>query len=161
MPRLSPNTSVGLALGAALLLAAIGGSAAAAVSAAKVEAAREANFKKIGGAFKAIIDGLKTEAPDTKAMAAQAKIIKDLSPKITTWFPKGSGPESGLKMQAKAEIWTDWATFEQAAKGLQAESTKLEAIARTGDLEAIKVQVKATGGACGTCHTKFREKEKH
>ena len=161
MPRFSPKTKAGIAFGAALAIATIGGSAAAAINAAKVEAAREANFKKIGGAFKAIIDGLKAETPDTKAMAAQAKIIKDLSPKITTWFPKGSGPESGVKMQAKAEIWTDWATFETAAKGLQTESTKLEAIAKTGDLEAIKAQVKVTGGACGTCHTKFREKEKH
>ena len=37
---------------------------------------------------------------------------------------------------------------------------KLEAIAKTGDVEAIKAQVKATGGACGTCHNKFREKDK-
>jgi cytochrome c556 len=63
-------------------------------------------------------------------------------------------------MLAKADIWTDWSTFEAAAKGLQAESSKLEKIAKAGDLEAIRLQVKATGGACGTCHSKFREKEK-
>jgi cytochrome c556 len=160
MARRSLKSPVALALGLALSLTAVGGVAVAAVDAAKVITAREANFKKIGTAFKAIIDGLKADTPDTKAMAVQAKIIKDLSPKIVHWFPKGTGPESGLKTGAKAEIWTDWATFASAAKGLQTESAKLELVAKTGNVDAIKAQVKVTGGACGTCHTKFRAQEK-
>lgn len=149
-----------LALSLVLAFAAVGGSAMASIDAAKVTTERQANFKKIGTAFKAIIDGLKADTPDTKAMAVQAKIIKDLSPKIVHWFPNGTGPESGLKTGAKAEIWTDWATFASAAKGLQTQSAKLEMVAKTGDVDAIKAQVKATGGACGTCHTKFRAQEK-
>jgi cytochrome c556 len=150
---------VALVLGLALSFAAVGGAALAAVDAGKVIAARIDNYKKIGTAFKGINDGLKADTPDTKAIAAQAKTIKDLSGHIPSWFPKGTGPESGVKTRAKADIWSDWATFAASAKGLHTESAKLETIARGGDIDAIKAQVKATGGACKTCHDKFRGPE--
>jgi cytochrome c556 len=150
---------VALAFGLALCFAAAGGTAVAAVDAGKAISGRIDNFKKIGTAFKTINDGLKADAPDAKAIAAQAKIIKELSGKIPSLFPKGTGPETGIKTRAKADIWTDWATFGAAAKGLQTESAKLETIANGGDIDAIKAQVKATGGACKTCHDKFRGPE--
>jgi cytochrome c556 len=159
MPASSAKRPVVLALGLALSLAAVGGTAVAAIDAAKVEKSRHDNFHKLGAAFKAINDGLKADTPDTKAIAAQAKVMKDLAPHLTSWFPKGSGPESGIKTRSKAEIWTDWATFAASAKSLSAETAKLETIAKGGDIDAIKAQVKATGGACGTCHTKFRGPE--
>lgn len=159
MPASPAQRSALIALGLALGLAAVGGAAAAAIDAAKVEKARMDNFHKIGVAFKAINDGLKADAPDSKAIAVQAKTIKDLSTQIPSWFPKGSGPETGIKTRAKAEIWSDWGTFAAAAKNLTTESAKLETIAMGGDVNAIKAQVKATGGACGTCHTKFRGPE--
>lgn len=159
MSPLSAKRPVALVLGLALSFAAVGGAALAAVDAGKVISTRIDNYKKIGKAFKDINDGLKADAPDAKAIAAQAKVIKDLSGHIPSWFPKGTGPEAGVKTRAKAEIWSDWATFAAAAKGLQTESAKLETIAKGGDIDAIKGQVKATGGACKTCHDKFRGPE--
>lgn len=159
MPVVSIKRPLGAVLGLALAFTAIGGAAWAAVDAAKVISARIESYKKIGTAFKTINDGLKADKPDTKVIAAQAKIMKDLSAKIPSWFPKGSGPEAGIKTRAKAEIWSDWATFAAASKGLNAESAKLESLAKAGDIEAIKGQVKATGGACKTCHDKFRGPE--
>lgn len=159
MPPLFAKRPVALVLGLALSFAAVGGGALAAVDAGKVISARIDNYKKIGTAFKAINDGLKADAPDAKAIAAQAKVMKDLSAQIPNWFPKGTGPESGVKTRAKAEIWSDWATFAASAKSLNAESTKLESLAKAGDIDAIKAQVKATGGACKTCHDKFRGPE--
>ncbi|MBP6547167.1 MAG: cytochrome c [Phenylobacterium sp.] len=157
MARLTKRP-LGLALGVALSLTAVGGAALAAVSAEKVIAERQKGLKAMGGAFKTINDNLKTDAPDAKLIAAQAKIVKDGSHKIPGWFPKGSGPEAGFKTAAKPEIWTDGAKFAAAAKGLQVEAAKLETIAKGGNIDAIKAQVKATGGACGTCHTPFRVK---
>ena len=159
MPASSPKRRAALALGVVLSLAAVGGTALAAIDAAKVEKARLDNYKKIGTAFKTINDGLKADKPDTKAIADQAKIIKDLAPHIPSWFPRGSGPETGIKTRAKADIWSDWGTFTASAKGLQTEAGKLQTIAMKGDVDAIKAQVKATGGACKTCHDKFRGPE--
>jgi cytochrome c556 len=159
MSPLSAKRPVALVLGLALSFAAVGGAALAAVDAGKLIATRIDNYKKIGTAFKSINDGLKADTPDTKAIASQATVIKDLSGHIPSWFPKGTGPETGVKTRAKGEIWSDWATFAASAKSLQAESAKLESIARGGDVDAIKAQVKATGGACKTCHDKFRGPE--
>jgi cytochrome c556 len=158
MPASSPKRRVALALGVVLSLAAVGGSALAAIDAAKVEKDRHDNFKKIGAAFKNINDGLKADKPDTKMIAGQAKVMKDLAGHIPSWFPKGSGPDA-VKTRAKGEIWSDWKTFGTSAKGLQTEAGKLETIAMKGDLDAVKAQVKATGGACKTCHDKFRGPE--
>ena len=153
-----PKRPLGLVLGVALSLTAMGGAAVAAASFEKVITERQKGFKAIGGAFKTINDNLKTDSPDAKLIAAQARIVKDGAGHVPHWFPKGSGPEAGFKTAAKPEIWTDSAKFAAAAKGLQVESAKLETIAKGGDIDAIKAQVKAVGGACGTCHTPFRVK---
>ena len=149
---------LGLALALVVGFAA-GGTALAAVDAAKVEHDRHENFHKIGAAFKVVNDQLKADKPDTGAIAANAHIVHDLAPQIPTWFPAGSGPETGIKTRAKAEIWADKASFAAAAKGLETESGKLETLAKAGDIEAIKGQFKATAGACKTCHDKFRGPE--
>jgi cytochrome c556 len=133
--------------------------AVAAVDAAKVEHDRMEGFHKIGGAFKLVNDQLKADKPDTGVIAAQAKVVADLAKQIPSWFPAGSGPETGIKTRAKAEIWSDNGGFVAAAKGLETESTKLASVAAGGNVDAIKAQVKATGGACGTCHNKYRGPE--
>lgn len=151
---------VALVLGLALSFAAVGGVAMAAVDASKVITSRIDSYKKIGKAFKDINDGLKADAPDAKAIAAQAKTMKDLSGHIPSWFPKGTGPETGLKTRAKADIWAEPAKFAEATKAFQVESQKLRVAAGKGDIEAIKLQVKATGGSCGGYHKPFRAEEK-
>jgi cytochrome c556 len=71
------------------------------------------------------------------AIASNAATIRGLAPKVSTWFPKGTGPESGVKTDARAEIWTDPAGFAAAARRLEPEAAKLEALARAGDAQAF------------------------
>jgi cytochrome c556 len=158
--------SAGLALALAIGAAVAAGGAFAqggAATDAGVKAAetRHANFKQQGAAFKAINDELKKDTPDKTVIAANATKLATLAAQLPSWFPKGSGPESGAKTHAKAAVWTDAAGFAEAAKRLQTEAPKLQQVAATGDLEAIRAQVRATGGACKACHDKFREEEKH
>ena len=101
------------------------------------------------------------DAPDAKAMAGQAATVNQMAHQVGKWFPAGSGPESGQKTRAKAEIWSDSAGFATAVHNLEVESAKLETVAKGGDIEALKAQAKATGGACGGCHTKYRAPEQH
>ena len=131
----------------------------AAVDAAKVYEARHTQFHAIASAFKSIIEGLKAEKPDAAAIGGQAKIIEGLAHQIPTWFPAGTGAESGVKTRAKPEIWSDSAGFAAAAKNLETQSATLQTVAATGDLVAIQAQAKAVGGACGACHTKYRGPE--
>ena len=146
------------AVSIAIVLALTAGGAIAATSAEKAIALRQAGYKEVGKSFKAVNEELKKDAPDTKLIAKEARMIHGHSLSIPKWFPKGSGPESGLKTKAKADIWAEPAKFSAATKAFQAESQKLRVIAGKGDVEAIKLQVKATGAACSGCHTPFREK---
>ena len=122
---------------------------------------RQAHFKEQGAAFKAINDELKKDAPDKAVIAANATKVKGTAAALPSWFPKGSGPETGLKTAAKAEIWTDAEGFAAAATRLQGETTKLAEVATAGDMDAIKAQFRATGGACKNCHDKYRVPEQH
>jgi len=82
--------------------------------------------------------------------------LAGLAKQAPSWFPKGSGPEAGVKTAAKAEIWTDAAGFAAAASKLADETAKLQQVAAGGDIEAMRAQARAVGGACNTCHDKYR-----
>jgi cytochrome c556 len=149
-----------MALGVAVVLSAGAAlaqdSGASQSPAAQAVAARHQNFKQLGRAFKAILDELKAPAPDKAVLSANATKMNALASQEATWFPKGSGRESGVKTGAKPEIWSDPAGFAAAVQRLQGETAKLQQIAAGGDLEAFKAQGRAAGGACKNCHDKYR-----
>jgi cytochrome c556 len=151
------RTAAACGLGVALLA----GAALAADTGADAVKARQQNFKQLGGAFKTIFDELKKPDPDKAAIAAAATKMNTLASQEQTWFPKGSGPEAGVKTGAKPEIWSDSAGFAAAVQKLQGETAKLQQVAAGGDITAIKAQAAATGGACKNCHDKFRVPDKH
>lgn len=159
MSLIRRNRPAALALGVVLGLAVGGGAALAAVDAGKVVSSRIDGFKKMGAAFKGLNDGLKADAPDVKALQANAKTVNQYAHQVGKWFPAGSGPESGVKTRAKAEIWSDAAGYKAAVAKLETEAAKLEKVSKTGDVGAIKDQAKALGGACGGCHKVYRGPE--
>lgn len=156
MPQAKKRSAVVL-VGMALGITAIAGAAVAQTAAQKAVSARQAGYKQMGAAFKAINDELKAGAPDTKAISVNAAKVRDLSTQVPNWFPKGSGPEAGVKTKAKADIWAEPAKFSAAAAALRTESAKLHTVAATGDVAAIRAQVRAVGASCGGCHKPFRE----
>jgi cytochrome c556 len=122
---------------------------------------RHASFKAQGAAFKAINDELKKDSPDMAAISTNAAKLKISSEGLPSWFPKGSGPESGFKTDAKAEVWTDAAGVGAAANRFQAEAAKFQQLAAAGDIASVKGEVRAVGGACKNCHDKYRVPDKH
>lgn len=148
------------AIGLAAVLVAVAGAGFAATRMEQAVAARHANFKEQGAAFKALNDELKKDAPAKAVLAASALKLKSLSTQLPTWFPRGSGPESGSKTEAKPSVWTDAAGFSAAANRLQVEASKLQQFAAAGDVAGLKVQARAVGGACKACHDKFREADR-
>jgi cytochrome c556 len=149
--------TIGAALGVGAVLAA--GVALAQTPAspgAQAVAQRQQNFKQLGRAFKGLMDEMKTPAPDKAVLAANATKMNDLAKQEASWFPKGSGPEAGVKTGAKPIIWSDPQGFAAAVQRLQGETAKLQQIAASGDVAALKVQAQATGGACKNCHDKYR-----
>ncbi len=143
----------------ALVLALTATGALAASAAETAIATRQAGYKKIGGAFKAINEELKKDTPDMKLIAANAAVVNTQSQQIPKWFPKGSGPEAGFKTKAKPAIWAEPAKFAAAGTALQTEAGKLQTFAAAGNLAAVKTQVRAVGGTCKSCHEAYRAED--
>jgi cytochrome c556 len=94
--------------------------------------------------------------PFDAKVAAESAAVADFVGKLP-WA--AFGPETDLgDTKAKPEIWSNKAKFDDYAKKLQAELDKLDAAAKTGKLDNIKVAVNATGEACKACHDDFRSK---
>jgi cytochrome c556 len=117
---------------------------------------RHENYEDIGRNMKVLQDNMKAAEPDMPAVTAAATAIKGYADQMATWFPAGTGPESGIETEAKANIWTDRATFEAAVAKLQEESGKLAAVT---DAAGFKAQFPATGMSCKGCHDVFREEK--
>lgn len=143
---------------AAALAVTLTAGAALGQGAADVIKARQQGYKAQGAAFKTINDELKKDAPNLGAIRSAAKVIADTSKSQYRWFPRGSGPEAGVKTAAKPEIWSDGAGFTAAQKAFEVEAGKLGQAAAKGDLGAIRPQVGATGKTCAGCHNKYRVK---
>ena len=145
----------------AILIATMGAVAASAATPQIVAAvnARKANYKEIGGAFKTINDEIKSGNPDMNAVKTAARDIAARAPQQLKYFPKGSGPESGIKTRAKAVIWADQATFLKGQQELVAASAALQTAAMSGDGAALASARTRTAAACKSCHDRFREED--
>ncbi|MDO8900191.1 MAG: cytochrome c [Phenylobacterium sp.] len=149
-----------LAVIAASAAAFIAPSPATAESAAeRAVTTRQAGFKQIGAAFKAVNDGLRGGKPDMAAVAAAAGRLETHAGHLPTWFPRGSGPESGARTEARAEVWGDAAGFADAAANLRTQTARLTALAQGGDVAASRTQAVQVAAACKACHTKYRQED--
>ncbi len=94
--------------------------------------------------------------PFDAKIAADSAVTAEFVSKLP-WAGFGPGTDMG-DTKAKPEIWSQKVKFDDYATKMEAEMTKLAAAAKTGNLDAIKVAVNATGGACKSCHDDFRAK---
>lgn len=150
--KFNPNWMV-----AGLVVAAAG--TAIAQNAASEIQARQAHYKQIGAASKGIHDELGKPAPSAVVIQGFAKQIDTLAPQIPTWFPAGSGPEAGVKTEAKPEIWSDAAGFSAVASAFATEAHHFDEVAEGGNIDAIRTEYTNLGKACFACHSKYRAKE--
>ena len=92
---------------------------------------------------------------DAKAAAENADIVATMAK--LPWAAFGPGTDKGGNTKANAEIWTEQAKFKESGDKLIAESTKLAAAAKTGNLDSLKTAFAATAGTCKACHDAFRK----
>ena len=139
------------ALAAAALCAAVPASA----QFAKAEDAikyRQSAFFVMGQHFGRIGAMANGKAPfDAKAAAEDAEIVHTMAQ--LPWAGFAAGTEGG---KAKPEIWKEQAKFKEHSDKLQAESVKLVAAAKTGNLDTLKASFGATAGTCKACHDAYR-----
>lgn len=118
--------------------------------------ARQAGYKRMAAAMKALRLELQNPAPAAPVMIEAAATIAEVAAGQGKLFPAGSGTSATLKTAALPAIWSDRAAFDKQMAALVDESAKLAAVVKTGDLAAIKAQQASTGAVCGACHRQFR-----
>ena len=130
-----------------------------AASAAEVVKARQQGLKSLGAAFKVIRDELKGDSPDATKIRTASADITQAAAAIEGWFPAGTGPDSGVKTDAKPEVWTDPAGFASARDAFVREGKKWAQLGNSTDASAWKEGTVSLGQSCKGCHDKYRVKK--
>jgi len=141
----------------ALCLVALTG--AATPNATQIITGRQTNYKNIGRANKAINDELRKPAPSMPAIQQNAAVIDALAPRVPLWFPKGTGPEAGVKTAALPVIWQRIPEFKADAANFANAAHNLRAAAAAGDVNRVRAATAALGQTCRACHETFRAKD--
>lgn len=116
---------------------------------------RKAAFTVMGTHFGRIGAMVQGRVPfDGAVAAANADIVVNMSRLPYAGFVDGtSGTEKGAP---KANVWTERAKFDAAARTMNEEVVKLAAVAKTNNLDQLKTAFGAAAGTCKACHDDFR-----
>jgi len=91
---------------------------------------------------------------DGPVAAANADLVAVMSRLPYAGFVDGtSGTGKG---SAKANIWTERAKFDEAAKKMQDEVVKLAAAAKTNNLDNLKTAFGSAAASCKACHDVYQ-----
>ena len=93
---------------------------------------------------------------DAKVAADNADIVAEMAK--LPWAGFGPGTDKGGNTRAKPEIWTEQAKFKEYSEKMIAETVKLSAAAKTGNLDTLKTAFGATAATCKTCHDAYQAK---
>lgn len=148
-----------VSMGLAVIVGITAGAVAGPAEKAQIKP-RQDKLRDMGGALKAITDELKKPKVDwDNTIILNAQTIKDRSAYLLNWFPKGSGPEAGVKTYALPAIWQKTDDFTKLGKAMQGEAIKLEQVAASRNVDALRAEAVAMGKACKACHDDFRSKD--
>ena len=116
---------------------------------------RKAAFTLVGAHFARIGAMAQGRVPfDGAAAAANADLVVALSNLPYAGFLEGT--HNTDKGGPKASIWTERAKFDEGAKKMQDEVTKLAAAARTNNLDNVKAAFGNAANTCKSCHDSYR-----
>ena len=90
---------------------------------------------------------------DAKAAQDSADIVLYMSK--LPWAGFGPGTEGG---KAKPEVWKEQPKFQDLTQKMQAEVVKLEAAAKTGNLDNLKAAFGPAANSCKSCHDSYRNR---
>ncbi len=99
---------------------------------------------------------LKSSTPNVQAIQTSAAVVEVMSK--LPWDAFGHGTEFVANTKARPELFKNEAKFKELAEKMQVEAAKLNAVAKTGDVKAVRTQFSATGQSCDNCHDDFRSK---
>ena len=144
------------ALGAAFLIGMAGSTTA--FAAEDDEGAikyRQSVMKSVGGHTGAIFQIVKNDNPNKSHLNTHARSLSELMGMVSAAFQRQT---SGGKTRAKAEIWSDAAGFDSAARDAEAAASAFSAAAGSGNEAEIADKLDVLLDTCKSCHREYREK---
>ncbi len=114
---------------------------------------RKAAFTVMGTHFGRLGAMVQGRMPfDANVAAENAEIVAFMSKLPYAGFVEGTGGTE--KGSPKANVWTERAKFDAAAKKMQTEVAKLAAASKS--LDSLKTAFGAAANSCKACHDDFR-----
>ena len=117
---------------------------------------RHEGMEEIGDAMKVVSRELKRDTPDLAQVRSGAAKMAELAPRVSAWFPPGTGPEAG-KTEAKADIWQKPEDFAAKTNDFQQAAQRFNAAAQGEDVAAMRAAHGELGKSCKACHDPYRE----
>ena len=139
---------------ATLLLALLGAGVAQAEDDKAWIEYRQKVMSAIGAEMGGIGDILKNGLPITPSIEYHATAISQSSHLVAPAFKQKVVAGA---TDAKPEIWSDPAKFQQAIDKMKSEADLLAAAVGEGNMDLVPERVKALGKSCGGCHESFRK----
>jgi len=146
-------------IAAALMVCGTISTVAIAATTAEIITTRQAHFKNIAKANKAIADELKKPSPSMAIIRNNAGAITAAGDRAFRAFPAGSGPEAGVKTEALPAIWQRSADFRTLSARMLAASRALGTAAGQGNADQVRAASTALGQSCKNCHSSFRARK--
>jgi cytochrome c556 len=117
---------------------------------------RKNAMKAIGSQMGSIVAILKGEVDNKDALGEHAALMGAATSMTITVpaFKTNTDGQGSEKTTATADIWNDWAKFEEGLADMEKAG---KAMAMAG-ADATFEEVKALGAACKACHDNFRNK---
>ncbi|MGX5652819.1 c-type cytochrome [Hydrogenophaga borbori] len=116
---------------------------------------RKASFTVLAAHFGRIGAMANGRVPFDAKVAAESAAIAETMSKLP-WEAFGPGTDKG-DTRAEPAVWTEQAKFKAASEKMMGEVAKLNAAAKTGNLDQIKAAFGAAGASCKACHDDFRK----
>jgi len=116
---------------------------------------RKASFTVLATHFSRVGAMANGRMPFDAKVAAESAGIAEAMSKLP-WEAFGPGTDKG-DSRAEPEVWTEQAKFKAASEKMMTEVAKLNAAAKTGNLDQIKAAFGAAGASCKACHDDFRK----
>jgi cytochrome c556 len=117
---------------------------------------RQSAMALMGNHMGRINGQLKSGSPNVAAIQSSAALIETLSKLPFEAFTPGT--ETVANTKVKPEFFKDTAKVKDLIEKMQAEVSKLAAVAKGGDVKAIQAQFGNVGQACKACHDDYRMK---
>jgi len=125
---------------------------------------RQDKLRDMGSNLKSVEDEIKKRNPAWDVIEPSADAVQSRASFLLTWFPKGTGPEAGgwtgvngpSRTYALPLIWQKQDDFTKLGKAIQAETVKLNQLAKAKDLAGLRTQYEVVGKACKSCHDTYR-----